>query len=77
VTSLQGTVTVARNLINYLGWNKPEVAADRTKHVQRVRILRTFFDSNESFLAHLSQEPDSMSFVTALEAEIGLTISPG
>ncbi len=33
----------SENLIRYLGWNRPELATDRSNHVRRVRDVCSFF----------------------------------
>jgi hypothetical protein len=65
----------ARNLINYLGWNKLEVCKDRQKHINRIRSIRELFPgSNAEFVAFLREDLDNLSFATALESELGLEI---
>lgn len=65
----------AKNLINYLGWNKPEVYRDRQKHVNRIRAVRELFDgSNDEFVEFLKTDPDNLSFATALAYELGLEL---
>lgn len=72
VTTQEGDVE-ADNLIKYLGWNRPEVAQDRANHIRRVRELRTFFGRDTAgFLDYLQNDPENLSFLTALEAELGL-----
>ena len=56
----------AKNLINYLGWNRPELAQDRSRHVSRVRELKSFFSNDDEFLSYLRDDPMSRSFATAL-----------
>jgi hypothetical protein len=65
----------AENLIKYLGWNRPELAMDRQNHVRRVRDLQGFFEHDHAgFLSHLREHPANLSFITALEAELGLDL---
>jgi hypothetical protein len=64
----------AEHLIQYLGWNRPELAQDRSNHVRRVRDLRSFYDM-EGFLAYLREHPQELSFITALTAEMGLDLA--
>lgn len=64
----------AKNLIRYLGWNGPELAQDRSRHVRRVRELRSFFATDREFLDYLCDDPMSKSFITALEAEMDISI---
>ena len=66
------------NLIKFLGWNRPELARDRSNHVRRIRELRTFFDNDVSaFVHYLRDHPEDMSFATALEAELGIEMPVG
>jgi hypothetical protein len=66
----------AANLVRYLGWNRPELARDRANHIARIRDLRGFFQSDEgAFLQYLRDHPDCLSFVTALEAELGIGLT--
>ena len=68
----------ADNLIKFLGWNRPELARDRSNHVRRIRELRTFFDNDVSaFVDYLRDHPEDMSFATALEAELGIEMPVG
>ena len=63
----------ADNLIKYLGWNSPELAADRRKHVKRTRIVQqTFGDNQAAFHNFLISDPDNLSFFSALNVEFGL-----
>jgi hypothetical protein len=66
----------AENLIRYLGWNRPELAADRRRHVSRIRDVRGWFGEDiAGFLAFLRERPDCLSFITALRVELGLDVS--
>jgi hypothetical protein len=71
--SVQDGDVEADNLVKYLGWNRPEVAKDRANHVRRIRDLRIFFgDDTAGFLNYLRGDPENLSFITALEAELDL-----
>jgi hypothetical protein len=60
----------ARHLIAFLGWNKKELTDERRGHVERVRrMLERGFAWEE-----LAEDPSSLSFATALEAELRLSI---
>jgi hypothetical protein len=61
----------ASNLIEFLGWNKPEVVKDRRAHVDRVLDLKKKLDMplNE-FVSWLMTRPKDLSFVTALEVAL-------
>jgi hypothetical protein len=75
ITAFEGDQE-ANNLIRFLGWNRPELAKDRSNHVKRVRDLRSFFDDQQSeFVDYLREHPENLSFATALEAELVLDLS--
>jgi hypothetical protein len=61
----------ARNLIDFLGWNLPELCTDRTNHIKRLKFVRKQFDQ-ESFHQYLLAHPVNLSFFTALVDEFGL-----
>lgn len=63
----------AQNLINYLGFNRYELCTDRNKHIERVKmVLREFCDNDKELLkAYLLEDPIQLSFITALEIELG------
>lgn len=62
----------ARHLIEFLGWNKKELTDERRGHVERVRRML----ERDFTWAELAEDPPSLSFATALEAELGLSIPP-
>jgi len=66
--------TEAQNLINFLGWNKPEVVEDRQKHVQRVQFMQEMLGDEELFLNQLRSDKMNLSFATALEVELGIDV---
>lgn len=66
--------TEAENLINFLGWNKPEVVEDRQKHVQRIQFMKEMLNDNELFLNQLRNDKMNLSFATALEVELGIDV---
>lgn len=61
----------AKNLIEYLGFNKYEMKTDRDNHVERVKDLRKFHNSDQAFKEFLFLDKNKiyLSFRTALEAE--------
>lgn len=70
----QGDVE-AQNLINYLGFNKAELVVDRKKHVARVKRLRNLCQGDEElFLEELQIDKYNLSFITALEAELNISL---
>jgi hypothetical protein len=67
--------TEATNLIEFLGWNDPTLADYRRKHISRMQDDRNvLFDNNEDFVHHMRNHPYNLSFITALEAELGFTL---
>ena len=66
----------AENLIKYLGWNRPELAEDRSRHVRRIRELRSLFGEDaDGFRDFLRLHRENLSFATALEVELGRDLS--
>ena len=64
----------AQNLINYLGWNKKALVDDRNRHLKRIKLLKSFCNSNEEFKALLKADKDNLSFVTALEHQFKIPL---
>lgn len=63
----------ARNLIDFLGVNRPEVFGERAKHVQRMKKVRDLCEkAGDDFLALLREMPEDLSFASALEVELGI-----
>jgi hypothetical protein len=61
----------ARNLIEFLGVNRPEVTKERSDHVQRVRKLRDLCSvSGDDFEEFLLDSPEDLSFPSALEGDL-------
>lgn len=60
-----------RNLIEFLGVNKPEVFDERARHVARLRHLESI-SSQQQLLEVLEISPEELSFPSALEAELGI-----
>lgn len=66
----------ARDFIDFLGFNEHPLYEDRKKHVKRLKAL--FEDANwdnEKRLQYLSSNPNELSFITALEIELGLNLA--
>jgi hypothetical protein len=61
----------AQNLIDFLGWNLPELYLERANHVKRLRTVQQVFDQ-ESFHNYLLENPEDLSFLSALVDELGL-----
>lgn len=64
----------AKNLIELLKWNDPTVAAYRNKRIRFMKDLRTLLGNDTIFLDYLKNDPENLSFITVLEAELGLLI---
>ena len=65
----------AIHLIEFLGWNDPTIAAYRAKTVARIKDLRTLFNGDDAmFLAYITADPENLSFISVLEAELGLLL---
>jgi hypothetical protein len=64
----------AVNLIHFLGWNDPTLAAFRQKHVALLRDTQNrFFPGDPNgFCAYIAENPANLSFQTVLAAELGL-----
>jgi hypothetical protein len=63
----------AENLIEYLGWNTPELYEDRRKHIERIRFVQKVCgDDPEGFFDYLVNHLDNLSFFSALSVELGL-----
>jgi hypothetical protein len=68
--------TEARNLIDFLGLNGPELFEKRKRHLKRIKELkeeRNF--SDEDLLIYLNENREELSFISALEYELGLNLS--
>jgi hypothetical protein len=64
----------AVNLIEFLSWNDPTLAAFRQKHIALIRDTQNRFFRNDpaGFRAYIVENPANLSFQTVLEAELGL-----
>jgi len=63
----------AENLIQYLGWNRPELYEDRRKHIERIRFVQQVYkDNQDQFFDYLVNHPDNLSFFSAMSVELGL-----
>ncbi|MEM7536521.1 MAG: hypothetical protein AAF639_30335 [Chloroflexota bacterium] len=67
----------AHHLIEFLGWNNPKVAEYRAKVIARHREVHQLFfaGDDEKFIEYMKQDSENLSFITALEAELGLSFS--
>jgi hypothetical protein len=64
----------AKNLIEFLGMNRPELCEERLNHVNYVRDLQQLAGFTHTQLADfLLKHPKNLSFFSALQAEFGLS----
>ena len=63
----------AKNLIEFLGVNRPEVFQERANHVARIKNLRLKVGDNV-LIEILSESPEDLSFPSALEAELEIPV---
>ncbi len=62
-----------RNLIEFLGVNKPEVYQERTNHVAMIRKLRDWCSGDDNqFEELLTESPENLAFPSALHHELGI-----
>lgn len=65
----------AKNFIDFLGFNEHPLFEDRKKHVSR---LKSVFEEagwdKERQLAYFRAHPEELSFITAIEHELGLDL---
>lgn len=66
----------AQNLIDFLGLNDPTLARERDGFINRMKKDRARFFSNDpqGFIDYLKDYPENSSFITALEAELGIKL---
>lgn len=74
---VDATDVEAHNLIEFLGWNDPTLAQYRNKFVARKRqdYLDLFAENRVAFLEHQKKDPENLSFLTVLEAELGFSFA--
>ena len=65
----------SKHLIDFLGFNKYELYQDRLNHIKLIRDIQNMCDSSEDFFEILSSDKSNLSFITALEVELGLNLS--
>lgn len=64
--------TEAINLIDFLGWNNPTIAAYRAKTVERIKEIRALHNDDAAFVEFMIARPEYLSFITVLEVELEL-----
>lgn len=65
----------AKNLIAFLGMNKPELFEERQKHVERIKSLRNMSENDDLFIEILHKDKQYLSFITALENSLHISLS--
>jgi len=66
----------AQNLINLLKWNDPGLVEERAEHIERIRWMKDRFDGSDlDFAEFIKRKPRNLSYITALEAELGLKLT--
>jgi hypothetical protein len=71
--AVEATDQEAKNLIDFLGWNRPEVFEARRNHVNRIRDLQEICGDDQLFFDCLINHPENLSFFSALQNELGLS----
>jgi hypothetical protein len=61
-----------RNLIEFIGVNKPEVYEERARQVARLKRIRALCRDDETLIELLLESPEDLSYPTAIEAEMGI-----
>lgn len=65
----------AKNLITLLGVNDPSLVEYRAKSLARVKSYRDLFETESEFVEFLTSDPENLSFISMLEAELELNLS--
>lgn len=66
----------AKDLIDFLDLNHPNLYDQRAKHIKRLK--KSFHDASydqEKCLEYFREYPETLSFITAIEVELGLDLS--
>ena len=61
----------AINLIEFLGFNKPELVSERVAHIERLKWLENNLN-NEEFIEYFKRNKEALSFITALKTEFSV-----
>lgn len=65
----------AIHLIEFLGWNDPELAEYRARTINRIKEFRTFYNGDDAkFVEFITAHPEYLDFISALEVELGLSL---
>lgn len=66
----------AQNLIEFLGWNRPELLSERKKHLARLKswMKDAGYESVEAQITFLRKDPTHLSYITMLERELNLPL---
>lgn len=62
----------AQNLIDFLTLNAPELDECRMRHIARMKDVRELWGNDELFIDYMYSNPAHLSFITVLQAELGL-----
>lgn len=66
----------AEELIDFLGFNHPNLFEQRRKHINRLKsIFKEAGFTEVQVLDYLQRHPEELSFITAIEAEFGIDLS--
>jgi hypothetical protein len=63
----------AQNLIKYLRWNHESLVRDRVSHLANLRFIRGMFANDEEFVEFIRENPDNLSFISAIEVEFDVS----
>ncbi len=66
--------TEAKNFIDFLNLNRPELVMDREKHIERVKKVREWTSNEDEFIKVLSADKLYLSYITVLENELSLNL---
>ncbi len=66
----------AKNLLAFIGINRPEVYRDREKHVERIRSLKSLCGTDDAlFFRMMAEHKDYLSYASALECILGIDLT--
>lgn len=62
----------AANLIEYLGFNRPELYEDRKHHIERLLWLRSALADDDKFIEHLLNDKRNLSYYSAFRVSFDI-----
>ena len=71
---VEETDVEARDFIDFLGFNNDLLFKERSNHLNRLKSIFRYFNDDEK-LAFFNTHKEELSFITALEIELGLDFS--